>query len=135
MAKHEIIIHENTSATKESAPYLGSYLSKETIKSDEFAAKIAEKCGLPAIQVQAIIAGAFDAIEELEKEDEKVVLENDKGETVATASVSYSDLQNVKGVFEGVEIEPGEYTLCVYTRSGMGDEYGVKKATRKVTVK
>ena len=39
MAKHEIIIHENTSATKESAPYLGSYLSKETIKSDEFAAK------------------------------------------------------------------------------------------------
>ena len=69
MAKHEIIIHENTSATKESAPYLGSYLSKETIKSDEFAAKIAEKCGLPAIQVQAIIAGAFDAIEELEKEE------------------------------------------------------------------
>ena len=69
MAKHEIIIHENTSATRESAPYLGSYLSKETIKSDEFAAKIAEKCGLPAIQVQAIIAGAFDAIEELEKEE------------------------------------------------------------------
>ena len=69
MAKHEIIIHENTSATKESAPYLGSYLSKETIKSDEFAAKIAEKCGLPAIQAQAIIAGAFDAIEELEKEE------------------------------------------------------------------
>ena len=68
MAKHEIIIHENTSATKESAPYLGSYLSKETIKSDEFAAKIAEKCGLPAIQVQAIIAGAFDVIEELEQE-------------------------------------------------------------------
>ena len=58
-----------TSATKESAPYLGSYISKETLKTDEFAAKIAEKCGLPAIQVQAIIAGAFDAIEELEKEE------------------------------------------------------------------
>ena len=69
MAKHEIIIHENTSATRESAPYLGSYLSKETVKTDEFASKIAEKCGLPAIQVQAIIAGAFDAIEELEKEE------------------------------------------------------------------
>ena len=69
MAKHEIMIHENTSATKESAPYLGSYISKETLKTDEFAAKIAEKCGLPAIQVQAIIAGAFDAIEELEKEE------------------------------------------------------------------
>ena len=68
MAKHEIMIHQNTGVTKESAPYLGSYLSKETIKSDAFAAKIAEKCGLPAIQVQAIIAGAFDVIEELEKE-------------------------------------------------------------------
>ena len=68
MAKHEIMIHQNTGVTKESAPYLGSYLSKETIKSDAFAAKIAEKCGLPAIQVQAIIAGAFDVIEELEQE-------------------------------------------------------------------
>ena len=69
MARHEIMIHENTSVTKESAPYLGSYISKETLKTDEFAAKIAEKCGLPAIQVQAIIAGAFDAIEEMEKEE------------------------------------------------------------------
>ena len=68
MAKHEIMIHQNTGVTKESAPYLGSYLSKETIKSDAFAAKIADKCGLPAIQVQAIIAGAFDVIEELEQE-------------------------------------------------------------------
>ena len=69
MARHEIMIHENTSVTKESAPYLGSYISKETLKTDEFAAKIAEKCGLPAIQVQAIVAGAFDAIEELEKDE------------------------------------------------------------------
>ena len=68
MAKHEVMIHENTGATKESAHYLGSYISKETIKSDSFAAKIAERCGLPAIQVQAILAGTFDAIEELEKE-------------------------------------------------------------------
>ena len=58
MAKHEIMIHQNTGVTKESAPYLGSYLSKETIKSDAFS----------AIQVQAIIAGAFDVIEELEQE-------------------------------------------------------------------
>ena len=68
MAKHQITIHENTGATKESAPYLGSYISKETLKVDAFAAKIAEKCGLPAIQVQAIVAGAFDAIEDLERE-------------------------------------------------------------------
>ena len=68
MAKHEVIIHENTGVTKESAPYLGSYVSKETIKSDAFAAKIAERCGLPSIQVQAILAGTFDEIERLQKE-------------------------------------------------------------------
>ena len=68
MARHEVMIHENTGATKESAPYLGSYISKETIKSDSFAAKIAERCGLPAIQVQAILAGTFDEIERLQKE-------------------------------------------------------------------
>ena len=68
MAKHEVVIHENTSATKASAPYLGSYISKETVKSDAFAARIAERCGLPAIQVQAIIAGAFDEIEQLRQD-------------------------------------------------------------------
>ena len=80
------------------------------------------------------VAGA-DLGPDSEKPDEYVSLETSKGELIAKATVSYSDLQNVKGVFEGVEIEPGEYTLAVYTRSGMGDEYGVKKATRKVTVK
>ena len=80
------------------------------------------------------VAGS-DLGPDTEKEDEKVVLENDKGETVATASVSYSDLQNVKGAFTGAAVEPGEYTLCVYTRSGMGEEFGVRCAKRKVTVK
>ena len=32
MAKHEVVIHENTGATKELAPYLGSYIAKETVK-------------------------------------------------------------------------------------------------------
>ena len=31
MARHEVVIHENTGATKESAPYLGSYIAKETV--------------------------------------------------------------------------------------------------------
>ena len=79
------------------------------------------------------IAGA-DLGPDMEKTDEYVALLDGKGEVVAKAEISYSDLQNVKGVFEGVEVEPGEYTLAVFTRSGMGEEYGVKKATRKVTV-
>ena len=80
------------------------------------------------------IAGADLAPDET-KADEFVALLNDMGPVIAKAMLSYSDLQNVKGTFEGVEVEPGEYTLAVYTRSGMGDAFGVKSATRKVTVK
>ena len=69
MARHEVVIHENTStATRESAPYLGSYIAKETVALAEFAAAVGAKCGLPAIQVIAIIGGAFDAIAALERE-------------------------------------------------------------------
>ena len=80
------------------------------------------------------IAGA-DLGPDTEKSDEYVALLDGKGATVAKATVSYSDLQNVKGTFEGVSVDPGEYTLAVFTRSGMGDEYGVKCAKRKVMVK
>ena len=68
MARHEIVIHENTGATKESAPYLGSYIAKETIALAQFASAVGLKCGLPAIQVIAILGGSFEAIEELERE-------------------------------------------------------------------
>ena len=80
------------------------------------------------------IAGADLAPDET-KADEFVALLNDMGTVVCKATLSYSDLQNVKGTFEGVEVEPGEYTLAVYTRSGMGDAFGVKSATRKVVVR
>ena len=68
MARHEVVIHENTGATKESAPYLGSYIAKETVAMAAFAAVVGAKCGLPPIQVMAILGGAFDAIEAMEKE-------------------------------------------------------------------
>ena len=68
MAKHEVVIHENTSATKESAPYLGSYIAKETVAMAAFAEAVGAKCGLPPIQVMAILGGAFEAIEAMEKE-------------------------------------------------------------------
>ena len=80
------------------------------------------------------IAGADLAPDET-KADEYVALLNDMGTVIAKAVLSYSDLQNVKGTFEGVEVEPGEYTLAVFTRSGMGDAFGVKSATRKVVVR
>ena len=61
MAKHEIVIRENTDATKAVAPYLGSYISKETLKLANFAEAVGAKCGMPSIQVIAIIGGAFVA--------------------------------------------------------------------------
>lgn len=67
------------------------------------------------------------------KDDEYVAIVDDKGQETR-AVVSYSDLQNVKAAFTSAPAA-GEYTLVVYTRSGMGDSYGVSKATRKVTVK
>ena len=68
MARHEVVIHENTGATKEVAPYLGNYIAKETVAMAAFASVVGEKCGLPPIQVMAILGGAFDAIAALEAE-------------------------------------------------------------------
>ena len=68
MSRHEVTIHENATRTQGAAPYLGTYLSKETVRNEKFAAVIAAKSGLPAIQVQAVLDGCFEAIEELEKD-------------------------------------------------------------------
>ena len=78
------------------------------------------------------IAGA-DLGPDAEKEDEYVALA-DKDGVEHKAEIEYSDLQNVKAKMAAA-LPAGDYTLCVYTRSGMGDEFGVKKATRKVVVK
>ena len=48
-------------------------------------------------------------------------------------TVAYSDLGNVKAQLVS-PLEAGTYTLAVFTRSVLGGEYGVKVASRKVTV-
>ena len=68
MARHEIVIHENTGALRETAPYVGNYISKEQVAMAEFASAVGAKCGLPPIQVTAIIGGAFEAISDIERE-------------------------------------------------------------------
>ena len=68
MARHEVVIHENTSATHDVAPYTGSYISKETVPLSESAVSIGAMCGLPAIQVIAILGGGFEAFAALEQE-------------------------------------------------------------------
>ena len=69
MAKHEITIRENTGATKEIAPYLGTYVSKDTVKIDPISEAVSKLCGLPAIEVQTILTGAFDQIAKMEQEE------------------------------------------------------------------
>ena len=77
------------------------------------------------------IAGAELALDAT-KDDEYVALVNAQGvETKCT--VDFSDLQNVKAHLESA-LPAGQYTLKVYTRSGLGDEYGVHVATRRVVV-
>ena len=68
MARHEVVVHENTGALAATAPYVGSYIAKETLRMSAFATAIGNKCGLPAIQVMAILSGAFEAIEALERD-------------------------------------------------------------------
>ena len=55
------------------------------------------------------------------------------GAIAAKAEVVYSSLQLVRCQL-ATPIQAGAYTLAVFTRSGMGEAYGVKSATRKITV-
>ena len=77
------------------------------------------------------IAGA-DLAPDTTKEDEYVALVDAHG-IETKAEITFSDLQNVKAHLAS-SLLAGEYTLKVYTRSGLGDEYGVHVASRKITV-
>ena len=77
------------------------------------------------------IAGS-DLAPDAEKDDEYVALVSKDG-AETRAAIEFSDLQNVKARL-GAALPAGEYTLKVYTRSGLGDEFGVHVANRRVSV-
>ena len=77
------------------------------------------------------IAGA-DLAPDTTKEDEYVALVDVHG-IETKAEITFSDLQNVKARLAS-SLLAGEYTLKVYTRSGLGDQFGVHVASRKVQV-
>ena len=77
------------------------------------------------------IAGA-DLAPDTTKEDEYVALVDVHG-IETKAEITFSDLQNVKAHLASALLA-GEYTLKVYTRSGLGDQFGVHVASRKVVV-
>mgnify|MGYP003322406048 CR=1 FL=1 len=69
MAKHEVLIHETRNITGDGTTlYTGSYIEKESVRQAGFVGFLSAKSGLPAVQAQAILEGAFEAVEELEKE-------------------------------------------------------------------
>ena len=77
------------------------------------------------------IAGA-DLAPDTTKADEYVALVDVHG-VETKAEITFSDLQNVKARLAG-SLLAGEYTLKVYTRSGLGDQFGVHVASRKIVV-
>ena len=77
------------------------------------------------------IAGT-DLAPDTTKEDEYVALVDAHG-IETKAEITFSDLQNVKARLAS-SLLAGEYTLKVYTRSGLGDQFGVHVATLKVVV-
>jgi hypothetical protein len=77
------------------------------------------------------IAGA-DLAPDTTKEDEYVALVDVHG-IETKAEITFSDLQNVKAHLAS-SLLAGEYTLKVYARSGLGDQFGVHVASRKITV-
>ena len=66
------------------------------------------------------------------KDDEGVALANAQG-VETWCEIEFSDIQNVKARL-ATALPAGQYTLKVYTRSGFGDQFGVRAASRKVTV-
>ena len=103
MAKHEITIRENVGVTKTMAPYLGNYVSKETVKVDPISEAVAKLCGLPAIQVQTILTGAFEHIAKMEKEDGAIRVNFD----------GFAVAQVIKGTFQSSDsaFDPDENQL------------------------
>ena len=77
------------------------------------------------------IAGA-DLAPDATKDDEYVALVDAHG-VETKAEITFSDLQNVKARLAS-SLLAGEYTLKVYTRSGLGDQFGVHVASRKIVV-
>ena len=77
------------------------------------------------------IAGS-DLAPDATKEDEYVALVSSTG-VETKAEIEFSDLQNVKARLASA-LPAGQYTLKVFTRSGFGEDFGVRVATKRVTV-
>ena len=68
MAKLEVNTYENTGATKDTAPYLGTFVSKGSIDFATLAKQVSKLSGLPPIQAETILRGGIDELTKLERD-------------------------------------------------------------------
>ena len=68
-ATHNVKAYRNNmDSTSGRAPFLGTYISHETVPLTALCEQVAAQSGLTAIQARAMIEGSFDAIADLEKD-------------------------------------------------------------------
>ena len=68
-ATHNVKAYRNNmDSTSGRAPFLGTYISHETVPLSALCEQVAAQSGLTAIQARAMIEGSFDAIADLEKD-------------------------------------------------------------------
>ena len=106
--------------TEGAKPFINTVFDETTLEYDEIT-------GTDVFSIAGV-----DLAPDAEKADEYVALVSSQGVETKCA-IEFSDLQNVKARLEAA-LPAGVYTLKVYTRSGLGDDYGVNVATRKVSV-
>jgi len=68
MAKHEVIVQENTGATKESAPYVLVYQKKADLAFDSICELVAKEAGFTDTLARTILEGAFGEFVALERD-------------------------------------------------------------------
>ena len=82
--------------------------------------------------VNAFTVAGTDLAPDVTQSDEYVGVLAADG-TLTKAEIVSSDLNTVKAAFASA-LEAGEYTLVVATRCGLGEDFGVKTATRKIKI-
>ena len=80
----------------------------------------------------AFTVAGTDLAPDKTRTDEYVGIISSDG-TLTKAEIASSDLNTVKAAFSSAP-KAGEYTLVIATRSGIGEDVGVKTVTRKVAI-
>ena len=70
---HNVKAYRNTTDSADKAPFLGTYITRETVQLDPLCEQVSVYSGLTAIQLRAMFEGSFDAIADLQREGLTIV--------------------------------------------------------------